>query len=1437
MPTLSLWGRRLTRFLALSISASASAATLPAGFQEQTFSGISNPVNLAVAPDGRVFVSQKCGAIRVIKNNVLLSTPFASLSVNCTNERGAHGIAFDPNFATNGFVYVRYTRASPQNNVIGRLRASAPGSDVSDGTVAVIFTIPYDGNIYHHGGGLQVGNDGKLYSSIGDHQTHDGQNMTNVWGKVIRINIPDGSIPNDNPFLGTTTGINQAIWAYGFRNPFTLDIQPVTGRIFVNDVGDGSGSCCEEVNELRRAGNYGWDNNIGGSSAYFTYIASNQGGNAITGGDFYNPQTVMFPAQYVGRYFFADYGGDWIRSISATAPPGSLQGFASGIAGPTDVEVHPDGSMYYAAHDGSVVRRITFGTPTPTPTPTPTGPPPLTPTPTPTARPNGTPVPTISAPPEGTLYAGGDLVSFAGDCTDPEDGVVPAARCLWEIIFHHNTHTHPGYTFPGVKGGSFQIPNDAEWDPDQWWRICLTCTDSSGQSRTVCRDVRPRTQTLTLASSPTGLQVAADSVSGAAPLSMPAIVNAKRVLTTAAPQMMGGTTYYFEKWSDGGARRHDIFMPGAPTTYTATFKPTSAYTDLTPPASGVTASTSDANVPGNTVDNNLATRWSGDGDGTWIRYDLGSTKTVGHVGVAVYNGNARRNRFELQVSTDNATWMPVFNGESSGTTTAEETYDFADVPARYVRYFGHGNIGATNPTINSVTEVSIFGTAVPLNTIVIGSMTYTPSTLTVDPGTTVTWFNGDTMAHTATADDSSWDSGTIDPGGSFSRVFDTAGPNPYHCSFHPGMTGTVIVNGTPTPTPTPTPVTPTPTPTPTPVTPTPTPTPTSTPITPTPTPTATDVPAEYVEASPVTATASTSDTNLPANAVDNSLATRWSGNGDGAYLQIDLGSVKTVGYVTVAAYVGNMRFNRFDLAVLYGSLETGAWKTVLAGAQTSGTTTQEELFDFPDETVRYIRYIGHGNSDPTKCCWNSVTEMSVYVATVVTPTPTPTPTPTLALTPTPTPTPPCVEIIIPPCGGGVCPVTASTDDGNVPGNVIDNSLATRWSANGDGQWVRIDLGSPKTICSISVAVYNGNSRRNRFDLQASLDASVWTNLATNVLSSGTTTAEEVYEFAPVVARYIRYLGHMSTVNTFNSVTEISVFGGACESCPTPTPTPLRPTPTPTPTPPPGGKVKWAGVRSSGYGISPFPSPAGWTNAMTTMAGYFPGSTPVGYWLVGEIFFAGTNSGQGLEFPNPGGSWDSRIQFQATDKHESYLDYFDTHGVKVFLQFEPGFAPLDQLFQVTYNRYGHHPSVIGFGVDVEWYHSTGDGAGNDNATDSVVQAWNTKVKSLNPSYRLFVKHYDRTNLPPTLRGDIIFVDDSEQNGSYSGFLAEMKGFADFFNPAHVGYQIGYPSDRGWWSTLATPIPKTIGDRLVFQTLQSECSIAWVDFSLREVLPTN
>lgn len=177
-----------------------------------------------------------------------------------------------------------------------------------------------------------------------------------------------------------------------------------------------------------------------------------------------------------------------------------------------------------------------------------------------------------------------------------------------------------------------------------------------------------------------------------------------------------GTTYA-DVAPEGGPVVTPTPTPTPTVTPTATPRPTSTPTP-TPPTGifeitpiAVSASTNDGNVPGNSVDGNLNTRWSGSGNGAWIQYELGGTYNVGRVTIATYQGNTRQSRFDIQVSTGGE-WTPVLaNAITSGTTTMEETFNFTAMPATRIRYIGHGNTSTTKPEWNSLTEVSIF--AVP----------------------------------------------------------------------------------------------------------------------------------------------------------------------------------------------------------------------------------------------------------------------------------------------------------------------------------------------------------------------------------------------------------------------------------------------------------------------------------------------------------------------------------------------------------------------------------------------------------------------------------------------------------------------------------------------------------------------------------------------------
>ncbi len=266
--------------------------------------------------------------------------------------------------------------------------------------------------------------------------------------------------------------------------------------------------------------------------------------------------------------------------------------------------------------------------------------------------------------------------------------------------------------------------------------------------------------------------------------------------------------------------------------------------------------------------------------------------------------------------------------------------------------------------------------------------------------------------------------------------------------------------------------------------------------------------------------------------------------------------------------------------------------------------------------------------------------------------------------------------------------------------------------------------------------------------------------------------------------------------------------------------------TATPTAWPTAGVLFAGVRSSEYGIEPFPSPEGWGRAMETMAGYFPGSQQAAIWIVGTVGEDGTAK---LEFPGDGQEY-PHVVFAAEDRHEEYLRYFDEHGIQVFLQVEPGLADVPTLIDLVLNRYKRHPSVIGFGVDVEWYKDTQ--TGGIPVTNLTAQEWEERVKAHDPAYRLFLKHWDAAYMPPSYRGEIVFVDDSQQFSSLRQMVDEFADWAETFYPNPVFYQIGYPADKKWWGRFDVP-PQEVGQALAEVTRQG-CGIFWVDFTLRQVV---
>jgi glucose/arabinose dehydrogenase len=346
--------------VAFSTNSARAGPTLPANFaRSQVVGGLANPTAMEFAPDGRLFVAEQRGTLRVLKAGGKLAT-FVDISgsVDSAGERGLLGIAFDPAFSKNHYVYLYYTQratgATPAHNQVIRLRAR--GDRAASGTKKRILRLNnLSSATNHNGGAIHFGKDGKLYVAVGENGNgENAQSLRNLKGKILRIN-KDGTIPRDNPFYNRATGTNRAIWALGLRNPFSFAIQPRKGKVFINDVGE---QRWEEIDRGAAGANYGWPRYEGPESnptyrnPVFAYRhgTTNTTGCAITGGAFYNPATRRFPSGYVGDYFFADLCSGWIRRLDSAT--GDVTGFATGLGSPVALEVSKGGGLYYLSRSG-----------------------------------------------------------------------------------------------------------------------------------------------------------------------------------------------------------------------------------------------------------------------------------------------------------------------------------------------------------------------------------------------------------------------------------------------------------------------------------------------------------------------------------------------------------------------------------------------------------------------------------------------------------------------------------------------------------------------------------------------------------------------------------------------------------------------------------------------------------------------------------------------------------------------------------------------------------------------------------------------------------------------------------------------------------------------------------------------------------------------------
>ncbi len=345
--------------------------------------GLSSPLDFQV-PAGdrnRAFVVEQGGRIRIVRGGAVVGTPFLDVSskISTGGERGLLGLAFHPQYASNGRFYVNYTDRSGDTH-ISEFRASPPAADAVDPATERELLFVRQPFANHNGGGLAFGNDGMLYAGLGDggnagDPQGNGQNLSTPLGKLLRMNVDAGTpfaVPSDNPFVARA-GAFPAIWAYGLRNPWRFAFDRETGDLFLADVGQNAVEEVDFAAAPRRGGeNYGW-NIMEGTRCFQPASGCNQAGLtlpvldythsegcSITGGVVY--RGCRLPG-YAGTYFYSDYCTAFIRSFrmqggQAVDRRDWTAALGRGLNAPTSFGRDDEGEVYIVDQDGEVYKVV-----------------------------------------------------------------------------------------------------------------------------------------------------------------------------------------------------------------------------------------------------------------------------------------------------------------------------------------------------------------------------------------------------------------------------------------------------------------------------------------------------------------------------------------------------------------------------------------------------------------------------------------------------------------------------------------------------------------------------------------------------------------------------------------------------------------------------------------------------------------------------------------------------------------------------------------------------------------------------------------------------------------------------------------------------------------------------------------------------------------------
>ena len=378
------------------IQESVKAVSLPAGFKYEVLvqGDIPEPLELDFCPDGRLWFTGRRGNIWAYDFKTKTKSEIAHLDVDWkpipgreSNERGLHGIEFDPDYSRNGFVYLHYAVVYTQqihSNRLARFTVDNPARAtglIPQSEKILLEYVSIRG--FHQGGPIEYNPfDKKLYLTAGDNNVstdtqkfwddpnNGPQRLDELRGKTLRLNL-DGSIPSDNPFVHTP-GARGEIYTYGHRNPYTMNIDYKTGRVYVGEVGYDRAIDFEEINELEAGGNYGWPRLMGTNVNTFATDKPNPYPNAIrpwlcyihdrganvVSGPFYraNQGRYAFPKQWQDGMFYADFTRKWIRfapadpqtNVSTKNVP-FARGFTGGIL---SMKMGPDGAIYFTEYAG-----------------------------------------------------------------------------------------------------------------------------------------------------------------------------------------------------------------------------------------------------------------------------------------------------------------------------------------------------------------------------------------------------------------------------------------------------------------------------------------------------------------------------------------------------------------------------------------------------------------------------------------------------------------------------------------------------------------------------------------------------------------------------------------------------------------------------------------------------------------------------------------------------------------------------------------------------------------------------------------------------------------------------------------------------------------------------------------------------------------------------